>query len=334
MPAHAEWHVVAQRVPASRAAAMRVAQPGQPARPPGSRPACPGGAMRTATALMHDPAVTEAPPSGTLIAGRYARAADYRVRRPCGTHDWLITVTHAGAGRYRHAAAACECHAGDVVVLAPGTPHDYATADDRWEFSWAHFTPRPGWSAWLSLPATAPGLHHQHSSGSAWQRIEGASARLVHDSQRGGVLHEELALNALEELLILLSRHAAQADRQLDPRVAATLERLSTSLAGPLSVAALASAVATSPSRLAHLFRAQIGEPITRMHLKLRLRHAARLLELTPRSVDEIAGEVGFASAFYFTRQFRAWYGQSPTAYRRAARQRTGPPAHQPASAD
>jgi AraC family transcriptional regulator of arabinose operon len=291
--------------------------------------------MRMAIILMHDPAITEAPPPGTLIAGRYTCAADYQVRRPRGTHDWLITVTHAGAGRYRHADAICECHTGDVVVLAPGTPHDYATAGDLWEFSWAHFTPRPGWSSWLSMPTAAPGLHHQHSGGGgAWQRIEGAITRLVHDSQRGGVLHEELALNALEELLILLSRRAAQADRQLDPRVAATLERLGASLADPLSVAALARSVATSPSRLAHLFRAQVGEPITRMHLKLRLRHAARLLELTPRSIGEIAVEVGFSSAFYFTRQFRAWYGQSPTAYRRVARERAGAPGHPLASAD
>ncbi len=271
---------------------------------------------------MHDPAVTEAPPPGALVAGRYMRAADYRVRRPRGTHDWLITVTHAGAGRYRHADVVCECRIGDVVVLAPGVPHDYATAGELWEFSWAHFTPRPGWSSWLAMPAAAPGLHHQHGAGVAWQRIEGAIARLVHDSQRGGILHEELSLNALEELLILLSQHAARAERRLDPRVAATLERLGSSLAEPLSVAALAEAVATSPSRLAHLFRAQIGEPITRTHLKLRLRHAARLLELTPRSVGEIAADVGFASAFYFARQFRIWYGQSPTDYRHSSRGR------------
>ena len=64
------------------------------------------------------------------------------------------------------------------------------------------------------------------------------------------------------------------------------------------------------------------------------MRQAARLLAFTTRDVDEIAGDVGFNSAFYFSRQFHRRFGMSPRAYRatlanRPARHAAGtPPAH------
>ena len=53
-----------------------------------------------------------------------------------------------------------------------------------------------------------------------------------------------------------------------------------------------------------------------RARMKLRMRHAARLLEITPRQVTDIARDVGFKSLFQFSRQFSRWYDRSPTSYR------------------
>jgi AraC family transcriptional regulator of arabinose operon len=149
------------------------------------------------------------------------------------------------------------------------------------------------------------------------QRIERAFARLVNDSRGAGALHNELALNALEEILLLATQTYTQSQtRQLDPRIEAVLAHVSTRLDAPISVPELARSVALSPSRLAHLFKAEVGDSITRMHLKLRLRHAARLLEFTSRQISEIAHDVGFQSPFYFSHQFKAHYGVSPQTYR------------------
>ncbi len=51
---------------------------------------------------------------------------------------------------------------------------------------------------------------------------------------------------------------------------------------------------------------------------KVRLRHAARLLQVTPFPVKTIAESVGFASRSHFSRAFSAAYGLDPTRYRRA----------------
>jgi AraC family transcriptional regulator of arabinose operon len=94
------------------------------------------------------------------------------------------------------------------------------------------------------------------------------------------------------------------------------LQVLSQRYPEPLSVAGLAGLVGLSPSRLTHLFKETVGASIVQTVLQLRLRQAARLLEFTDLTVAEIAAQVGFESAFYFSRQFKAHYGVSPSTYR------------------
>jgi AraC family transcriptional regulator of arabinose operon len=261
------------------------------------------------------------PPPGLLLAGHFSEQPGYHVRRAAGTRDWLITYTCAGEGRYLHAAGARICRAGDLLLLAPGAPHDYAAAAGAqpWDFYWAHFTPRTAWAPWLRLPEAGPGLHALSIADlDIRQRMIQACERMLRDSRGLGLLQQELALNALEELLILAAQqHMPAGARQLDQRVERVLRRMSEDFSARLSIADLAGMVALSPSRLAHLFKAQVGEPIAELHTKLRLRQAARLLELTSRSVGEIAQDVGFQSPFAFSRQFKVYYGVSPTAYRK-----------------
>ena len=148
-------------------------------------------------------------------------------------------------------------------------------------------------------------------------RIEQAFVRLLQDSQGIGALQEELTANALEEILILVAQqHEKAGHHPLDPRVESVLFVLNQGYRERVMVDALAQMVALSPSRLAHLFKAQVGVSIIEMVSNLRLRQAARLLEYTSLNVGEIARDVGFQSPFYFSRQFRLYFGCSPTAYR------------------
>jgi AraC family transcriptional regulator, arabinose operon regulatory protein len=271
---------------------------------------------------MNNPADTTAPPPGILVAGHATELPEYHVRRSAGARrDWLITYTLHGSGRYRYTAGNLDCTPGDVVLLAPGTPHDYATSPITalWDFYWAHFTPRDTWTPWLQLPAASPGLTMRTVDDLAsQQRIGEAFERVLRDSRGLGSFNGELALNALEEVVLLIAKHGALADnRLLDPRIEVVLRLLAEDLSIPLSISALAARIALSPSRLSHLFKQQLGEPIAEYRLRLRLRQAARLLEFTTRSVGEVALSVGFQSPFAFSRQFKAYYGVSPLGYRR-----------------
>lgn len=262
---------------------------------------------------------TPAPPAGVLLAGHFRELLGYRTWRPHGTHDWLLTLTLGGQGRYGFSGGELGCGRGDVVLLAPNTPHDYATAgNEAWDFVWVHFVPRNHWLPWLALPHRSAGLGLLAlGETGVHARLLGAFERVLTDSAGVGAFSQDLALNALEEILIMLaSRQARTAQQALDPRLELVIARLVATLDRSLRVEELAANVALSPSRLAHLFKAQFGQSIGQAHTILRLRHAARLLEFTSRSVSAIAQDVGYSSPFHFSHQFKARFGSSPQAYR------------------
>ena len=297
--------------------------------------------MALAAVNMHDPAIelsasaggtptspvdTPAPPPGLMVADFFSQGASYRRRRRMGTRDWLITFTVAGRGLYRLAGQEFGCGPGDVMLLQPGTSHDYGTEPEagRWDFYWAHFLPRPTWNPWLLWRELASGLRSVAVEDAApRRRIEEVFARLLRDVSAIDTWGERLAENALEEVILLVAgENARSSGETIDPRVAQVVQEISRRYREPMTVAELAEHVHLSPSRLAHLFKEAVGESPIQMLLRLRLRQAARLLEYSTLSVAEIAAEVGFDSQFYFARQFREQFEMSPTGYRRA-RQRS-----------
>jgi AraC family transcriptional regulator of arabinose operon len=208
-------------------------------------------------------AVTPAPPPGVLVADRFTQPYGYSVNRPHGTHDWLITYTVAGEGIYHLAGRAWVCRAGDVVILEPGTMHQYAThtTAEPWSFYWSHFWPRDQWAHWLQLQEPVRGLRMIALDDEIVQmRVDACWERLLTDSHGVTAWQMALALNALEEILILLAQHQARvATSAEDHRVESVLHYLNQHFYEPITVDELAALVALSPSRLAHLFKAQVG---------------------------------------------------------------------------
>ena len=79
----------------------------------------------------------------------------------------------------------------------------------------------------------------------------------------------------------------------------------------------LAAMAGLSVSRLAHLFKAQVGQTPQQFQEQQRLERARQLLELSGRSIQDIAADVGFENPFYFTLRFKRLTGQSPRDYRK-----------------
>lgn len=132
----------------------------------------------------------------------------------------------------------------------------------------------------------------------------------------------ELVLNAVEEVIVLATASARmvgdarRAEERGDARVHRALALIAAEPGAPHSVASLARAVALSPSRFAHLFTAETGHPPMRAVRRARIRHAARLLEVTDMDVGQVAAASGFVSAFHFSRAFSHEYGMPPRDFR------------------
>lgn len=260
-----------------------------------------------------------APPPGILIADYFTMNSRYHVRRRKGTLDWLLTFTMSGHGIYRIGDRQIDCHANDVVILLPNVPHDYRTAPEtKWNFYWAHFIPHPRWLTWLqSIPHPDGLMLLPIDSDSTSRRLGDAFQRLLTDSRQSALLRDELAHNALEEIILLLA--AGRSDRTgrgFDPRVEQLLSYFEAHLDEPVSIRALAHMVSMSESGLAHLFKAEVGISPIQMLIKMRLQRAAKLLQFTTLSVQQVAADLGFQNPFHFSKQFKAWYGLSPRRYR------------------
>lgn len=293
------------------------------------------------------------PPPGLVVVGRYDELPGYTVQRPSGADSWLFTWTVHGRGTLRQGRTETAAGAGDLVVLAPGTPHRYGVQQgaEHWEFWWAHCGARPSWTAWLGPHARGDGMYvvtpelpeplgpDDPQDDGAHARIEAAFRRMLADARWTGtgtppdpappvdrvavaVAHgttaRELALGALEEVVLLTagSARGIRTGAGVDPRVQRAQELIAADPGAPHTVRSLAGEVSLSPSRFAHLFTQQLGRSPMRALREARLHHAARLLENTDLSVERVAAASGFASPFHFNRVFRDRYGTPPGVYR------------------
>jgi AraC family transcriptional regulator of arabinose operon len=258
-------------------------------------------------------------PPGIMISGHFIEKFGYMGYRPNGTRDWLFTYTLSGEGVFRVDGEEFICRAGDFVILKPNTMHHYATLKgSTWNFIWIHFVPPTDWMHYFQLPEALKGLLYYHIElAQTRKRIIHVLKKVIDDNRNIHPLWEELALHSLEEIFLLIQQRLKGSQKsKLDPRVEEILNILTQKMKEPHCVEELAKTVNLSPSRLAHLFKNQTGDSIIETLIKIRIRHSARLLEFTSRKIADIATDIGFQDSFYFSRQFKAYYGMNPTSYR------------------
>jgi AraC family transcriptional regulator, arabinose operon regulatory protein len=281
------------------------------------------------------------PGAGELIVGRFVESAGYQMVRPAGARSWLLMLTEDGGGRVRQGRRSIQARPGAAVLLGPGVPHGYGTdpASGTWRFWWAHFPMDPLWRSWFG-----PFVHEDDA-----YLIEGLSAEVItgltdqfarmHAAARwpgyglpptpadgvrplGGLVATGPAADLAVLQIGVLLRVLAAAGRSgvastFDERVGRVTALVSADPSAPHTVETLAAAVGLSASRLAHLFAEQRGRPLMNEVRRVRLQHAARLLQGTGLSVGEVARASGFVSPYHFSRSFRAEFGLPPTTYRR-----------------
>jgi transcriptional regulator GlxA family with amidase domain len=84
-----------------------------------------------------------------------------------------------------------------------------------------------------------------------------------------------------------------------------------------LSLASVAHEIATSPRQLQRAFAEAGGTSFSRQLQRVRVAHAARLLQGSSLPVQEVAGAVGYRQAAQFAKVFRRHHGLAPSSFRR-----------------
>ena len=246
---------------------------------------------------------------------------DFVVDRKQGMSGFIINMTVKGRGKIFDGDDAFFCNPGDLLLFPPDATHYYGRAPDSpdWYHRWVYFRPRAFWAHWLQwrnainkvgrLTLTDPALIEE---------FDGLFQQIEQTYREGRRSSEELAINLLERLLIRCFEETPEYhDSPVDPRIEEACQYLSKNLAEEINLEKMARHVCLSPSRLAHLFRQEMGVNIVRWREDQRMILAKHLLQSTRSPVAKIASLVGYDDQMYFSRVFRKRVGTSPSEFRK-----------------
>ncbi|HEY1848464.1 MAG TPA: AraC family transcriptional regulator [Opitutaceae bacterium] len=253
-------------------------------------------------------------------AGYFPNAGNHFVSRPRGAPTALAVLCLQGRGWVRTGKASRTVRPGDFVWLRANVGHAYGSgAKDPWTIVWAHAagTELPGWEELLGVDGmAAPAVLSLPDD-----RLEEPGFDRVYAALERGfsIRHLVAAAAALRLALSTVAQLSAEGhkSRSAEERVAQSIEALRSDWQRPHRLGELATAAKVSVAHYSSLFRQRTGFSPIDFLIRLRVRHACRLLDTTSITVKEVSERSGYADPYYFTRCFRRVMGASPRAYRK-----------------
>ncbi len=248
-----------------------------------------------------------------LALGFYPEALGHRMSRP-QPEDHLLIYCRAGRGWLDTPAARLPVGGGDLLLLPKGQAHAYGADPARpWTLYWVHFDGE------LVADFLRP-----LGKGPLWHI--GLQPRLLAefeallDLRRQGLSlpHFIYAAHQLQALLaslaVLPARAQLKSGRVLD--VDAVQAVMRAHLHGSLNLDELAAQFKLSRFHFAKTYRRLTGHAPIEDFIRLKMAHACRLLDEGEQGVRQIAEQLGYEDAYYFSRLFRKVVGMAPSHYR------------------
>ncbi|ULO06072.1 AraC family transcriptional regulator [Paenibacillus sp. 19GGS1-52] len=234
---------------------------------------------------------------------------------------YLLHFIESGSGIFRTEQRKYELGAGDCFLIHPGQLVSYISdKKEPWHYRWAAFTGSDADDLVLQTGFTPkqPVLTTTENS-----IIPGALSGMMQtfyahkessDLTSLGYLY--LIVGEAAERLSSLSRLPG-AESQVKRTVKQMVHYMAAQYAHPVSIEQMCGSLGYNRAYLSRIFKQETGiSPVTYL-LKLRIEKSRQLLRERPElSVEQVAASVGLTDALYFSRQFKRFCAQSPTAYR------------------
>jgi AraC family transcriptional regulator, arabinose operon regulatory protein len=242
------------------------------------------------------------------------------IRRPLGYPHWHWIEVRSGLCALESPSGSWRLQAGDGIFLRPDEAHSYHASAGALTVDWITFDGSGVPSLLASGPLSASGPYRLAERGPGRPAALEAIAILAANS--GDERRAERSLSALVYRLILELSDAVSAPGRESKR--AEFARLEPALAlarsrfrEDISMPELAGTLGVSTSQLCRLFVRYLGVSPKDYVTGLRMSRARRLLtERSELRVSEIAREVGYEDANYFSRLFKQREGMGPERFR------------------
>lgn len=258
-------------------------------------------------------------------AGYFPHAVMHGRVRAHGAPETIVMLCTGGAGWVEvDEGGSVRVERGDAIVLEPGIPHRYqADRADPWTIWWAHVIGEDADDFVATILDQGGPVVRLIDVYAAVQSLEEVVAALEEDETMPTLI---AAAGSAWRVLAQITASRMRGDSATKDRIRQVQEYLRNNLDTTFSVPELAAMAGLSTSHFSALFRASAETSVTDYLKRQRSARARELLLTTTLPVAQIAAAVGYDDALYFSRQFRAVNGVSPTEFRRrTAREALGP---------
>jgi AraC-like DNA-binding protein len=256
-----------------------------------------------------------------LFAGESQTKPNHRVG-PKVVDYFLLHHVISGKGRFQLEDVETDLGIGDSFLIPPGELVSYVSDEEvPWRYRWVAFA---GTHA-ASLVKTAGLGAGRLVVHSAANQVPGERCRSIYDAFRArnrsasleAAGHLHLLLSSLQGAVTGDTLAPLRPDTHSEELVRQVAGYLSAQYAEPVTIEGMAEALGYNRAYLSRLFKGHTGLSPATFLAKRRADQGRRLLRERPElTVEQIASSAGFADPLYFSKQFRRWYGQSPTEYR------------------
>ncbi|HEY3416239.1 MAG TPA: helix-turn-helix domain-containing protein [Armatimonadota bacterium] len=247
-----------------------------------------------------------------------------------------LVIVLSGTGIHRSPAGDYRIDAGDAFVLHGNQAHGYRDPEnlnlvnilfrmDELAIPLQDVASLPGYHALFTLEPLYRERDRFESrlrlAPDELRHVSNTLERLIHEGRNHPPGWRFATMAGFMLLVTDLSRYyAGREERAAQPLLSLgrVIGHLEQHYNQPLTLDELATLGCMSRRTLCREFHRALGCSPIEYLIRIRVNHAARLLQESAESVTEVAFQVGFNDSNYFARQFRALQGASPRDFRRA----------------
>lgn len=232
---------------------------------------------------------------------------------------YLVHYVVSGRGTFRCMGTDYHLEKGSSFFIFPGELVSYASDEENpWCYRWIGFKGSrvneylSGFGISQHQPVALTQKHRKMQALYHQAELTLRKRAPQCDMQAEGYMRLLLAEYAQELVQGKIQKEEASGIQQ---QVEQAIRWLTLQYHQPISIESMAQSLGYHRTHLSKMFKQHTGQAPMNFLLKIRMERAKILLQET-LTVEQVASSVGFSDPLYFSKQFKKWFGRSPSEYR------------------
>lgn len=201
---------------------------------------------------------------------------------------------------------------GDAVLIKPGPPRLFKASNTSWRAEWCHFNLSSQFSEALKWKKASPFVFKIALESDNYKRLKRLFSELRQICKIRQPGWYDLAYCLVQAILLYGNMFSGMIEDTEDDNV--TLKGIF--LQEDVNIKDMATGSGVSRTVFFSKFKESFGTTPGKYREKMKMTQAVELLLDENKTVGEIAAELNYSSAFYFSNRFKKYYGMPPGKYR------------------